>query len=303
LTYFCLSALTALQGPPAPALTFLNAFRDPAYVRGWLDAGPWDNPWNHSNRIMFLLRFLIHAHQGDGDNAWMDVYDGVLRYLEERQDAQTGLWHGTSGASVRAGVFAAYHFYPFFFWRGQRPRCAERILDSVLSIQHADGLFGEHQGGGACEDLDAIDMLVKFSLLTQYRSDDVRRSLERAFDRLLLLQNGDGGFPDRQVQRGELPRSWRRQIYERLSLDRFLDRPLLRPYEPYSGWNLVKARKGDSTIWGAWFRPLALALIQERFPDLRVGASAVGRSHALPCLGWHDSEAIIKMTDSSSSSW
>lgn len=293
LTYFALSALTALQREPLHPLSFLGEFRDTRYTHGWLDAGPWDNPWNHSNRIMFLLRFLIHAGRREQDDTWMQIFDFVLNYLDERQSPQTGLWHGTAEADVRAGVFAAYHFFPFYFWRGRCPRYAERILDAVLSIQYADGLFGEHQGGGACEDLDAIDTLVKFSLVTDYRADDIRQSLERALDRLLLLTNPDGGFPDRQVQAGEINRTWRRRIYDGLALGRFIHRPLLRPIEYYSGWYTLGARKGDSTLWAAWFRPLALALIQARFPELGKGATEDAAFHGFPCLGWHDQTFII----------
>jgi len=289
LTYFSLAALHALQEVPSHPLAFARRFLNPSFALGWVDGGPWDNPWNQSNRVMFLLRFLIHLATTEGEDAAWPVYDRLLDYLLERQNQETGLWHGTSHASVREGVFAAYHFFPFFFWRGRPVPHAERILDSTLAIQHADGLFGAEQGGGACEDLDAIDTLVKFSLVTNHRATEVRNALIRALDRLLLLQNPDGGFPDQPLQIGDLQRSLRRRVADRLGVTKVLNRPFLLPRTHYSGWRVMSAAKGEPTMWAAWFRPLAIRLILSRYPEL-IDFRMEGCFHGLPCLGWHDAK-------------
>ena len=287
LTYFSLTALHALQEVPSHPLAFARRFLNPSFALGWVDGGPWDNPWNQSNRVMFLLRFLIHLATKEGEDAAWLVYDRLLDYLLERQNQETGLWHGASHASVREGVFAAYHFFPFFFWRGRAVPHPERIIDSVLSIQHADGLFGEQQGGGACEDLDAIDTLVKFSLVTEHRATEVRNALIRALDRLLLLQNPDGGFPDQPLQASDLQRSLRRRVADGLGVTKVLNRPFLLPRTHYSGWQTMGAAKGESTMWAAWFRPLAIRLILARNPDLSE-SPIPGCFHSLPGLGWHN---------------
>ena len=287
LTYFSLAALHALQETPSHPLAFARRFLDPHFALGWVDGGPWDNPWNQSNRVMFLLRFLIHLATEEHENSAWPIFDRILDNLIERQSRETGLWHGTSNASVREAVFAGYHFFPFFFWRKRLVPHAERIIDSTLAVQHADGLFGAGQGGGACEDLDAIDTLVKFSLVTDHRAAEVRKALVRALDRLLLLQNSDGGFPDQPLQVGDLHRSLRRRVADGLGVTRVLKRPLLLPRIYYSGWQTMGAAKGGSTMWAAWFRPLAVRLILSRYPDL-TDSRMEGRFHGLPCLGWHD---------------
>lgn len=294
VTYFALSALTALGKRPLHALRFAERFLDRDYALGWVEAGPWHDPWNHSNRIMFLLRYLLHIAIHEDRVEAYQVYDAVLGELLRQQNPETGLWHGSANSDIQTAVYAAYHFFPFIFWRGILPPYAERIIDSTLSIQHADGLFAPQIGGGACEDLDAIDMLVKFSLVTDHRAKEVKRALFRAFDRILQLQKSDGGFPNYLLQ--PLPphdgKSFKRRIGEMIGLDVILGRPYKRvEMSYYSGWKRIKATRGDADMWAAWFRPLSLNLIVSRYPEL--GSLPEGaRFHKLPGLGWHDVACI-----------
>lgn len=292
LTYFCTSALESVALVPKHRLRFVQPFLNSQYTLGWLDGGAWDNPWNQSNQVMFLLHFLrLFAYTEKEDRA-MEVFDKVLDYLLDRQSRKTGLWHGTSNATTAEAVFAAYHFLPFFFWRGRAIPYQDKIIDSVLEIQHEDGLFGSYPGGGACEDVDAIDVLATISRLTDYREGDVRNCMERALKALLDLQNSDGGFPDHQIAPGEQLRTWRRKVLDLSGLSQVLKRPLPVPKEYYSSWYLFGSYKGSSTLWGTWFRPLAINIICSRFPCF-VSEPYNSVFHAVPCLGWHDVNAIM----------
>ena len=294
VTYFAVSALQALGQRCSYPLTFARRFCSEEFAMGWVEGGPWQDPWNHSNRIMFLLRFLIYLAEQDGHlEAWR-AFDAVINALLRQQNPATGLWHGFAGCSMRNAVYAAYHFFPFMFWRGIMPPYADRIIDSVLSIQHTDGLFGSAPGGGACEDLDAIDILAKFSLVTGYRARDVRAALGRASDRLFQLQKASGGFPNYvSSPNPHQARSFKRRLGESIGLDVILNRPF-RPSLSmvyYSGWHKVGAAKGEADMWAAWFRSLALSLIVSRYPEL--GSLPKGaRFHDLPSLGWHDEERV-----------
>jgi SAM-dependent methyltransferase len=292
ITYLALSALTALGERPSHPLRFAERFLDREFALGWVEGGPWHDPWNHSNRIMFLLRFLVHfAQNGEQPQAW-EVYDAVLKDLLLQQDPDTGLWHGFASCDRRTAVYAAYHFFPFMFWRGMLPPFADRIIDTALSIQHSDGLFGAGPGGGACEDLDAIDTLVKFSLVTDHRASDVQAALERAFDRILQIQRFDGGFPNYLAeQRADRRRSLKGRLAQLPGLHTVLSRSIGPAMTYYSGWRETGAERGTSDMWAAWFRPLALNLIASRHPDL--GPFPEGsRFHSLPGLGWHDEERV-----------
>lgn len=295
ITYFCLSALVSLGSEPRYPLKFAHRFLDLTSLRDFIDQGPWDDVWNQSNRVMFVLRYLIHLmDDADCAAAARIAFDDVLDDLDVRQDRETGLWFGDGPMDHRRGVFAAYHFLPFYLWRGRRPAHVDAMIDSVLGIQRPEGLFGASNGGGACEDLDAIDLLVNLTRLSDHRAADIRVSLQRAFDRILQLQREDGGFPNYLAREVEL--GWKRRLAIRLGLGEALERrrPIPRQESRYSGWSVVSTPLGESDQWGTWFRTLALNLIAGLSSEL--GSPPGGlRFHALPALGWHDPAVLERI--------
>ena len=292
ITYFSLAALSALGFRPQYRLTFALSLLESDGLRKHINDGPWRDIWNQSNRLMFVLRYLIHL-MGEPKYAASanSAFDTVLSEIEERQDSKTGLWFGEGVRDHRWGVYAAYHFAPFFLWRGRRLKRVDKIIDSVLGIQSPEGLFADSIGGGACEDLDAIDLLVKLSYLSDHRSEDVCLGLRRAFDRILQLQCGNGGFPN--YLRSLSAPSWKRRLVRRLGLSRTVERwrpiPLERSH--YSGWTAVSVLSGAPDMWGTWFRTLALNQIVEKMPVLGTPPENA-RFHSLPALGWHDQVAL-----------
>jgi SAM-dependent methyltransferase len=293
-SYFSIHALNALGARPDHRFKLIERLQDLQYLRGWLDGGPWHNPWLHSNTIMFALTFLQTDAAWHADEASAHAFDAILDYLDERQDPQSGLWQPDDEPDIANAVYAAYHFFPYYFWRGRQPRFADRIIDSVLSIQQPGGLFG----GGACEDLDAVHTLVMMSAISQHRRQDVRVALERCFWRLLQTQNVDGGFPN-YVAAPTLPKSLKRRLAERSGLMRLLPvsyqgQTAARLWH-YGGWRELACPFTESDSWSAWFRPLALRLIADSYPDLAGGAPA-GKYRSLPGLGWHDMSLICSAT-------
>ena len=295
-SYFSVHALEALGARPDHRFKLVERLHDLQYLRGWLDGGPWHNPWLHSNTIMFALTFLQTDAAWHSDQASATAFDAILDYLDERQDPQSGLWQPDDEPDVANAVYAAYHFFPYYFWRGRQPRFVDRIIDSVLSLQQPGGLFG----GGACEDLDAVHTLVLMTLVSGYRADDIRVALERCFWRILQCQNEDGGFSN-YVLTPVPAKSLKRRLAEQSGLIRFLPgqfqgRPPASNWH-YSGWKLLACPYTASDTWSAWFRPLVLRLIAETYPDL-AGEPPAGRYRSLPGLGWHD-QALIRSASTS----
>lgn len=290
-TYFGIHALSALGHRPRRRIEFTARLLDTAYLRGWLDGGPWQNPWLHSNTIMFALCFLHATAEATGDTASIQSFDELLRYLNERQDEHTGLWQPDDGIDQENAVYAAYHFFPYFFWRGYRPRFVEAIIDSTLGIQKADGLFAPGDGGGACEDLDAVHTLVMMSLMTNHRAEEIRIGLERCFHALLQVRQSDGGFLN--YRSPDPPKSLKRRVAETTRLDKLLGVPARRRLWRHSGWGVLSCPVNESDMWSAWFRPLSLKLIAARYPERFPGAQ-LGRYRALPGLGWHVPAAIAE---------
>jgi len=297
ITYFAVNAIDALGTVPVYPLGFAAEFLGSGRVTGWFDSLDWGDPWLESNRAMWLMFFLTYAMERDwrADSVQVALIE-ALDWLEDNQDPATGYWGTDRGASLFKGMAGAYHLYPFPLYFGRPVRHVERIIDSTLSLQAWDGLFVADGGGGACEDLDAVDILAKMSLVTDYRRADIMRALQRALSAVIDLQRSDGGFPyhGRQDPTAtdvlHLAFSRTRPAGGRLKALKRYVRPRRRQRTwSYSGLRHMTARIGESDMWSAWFRPLAICLCREGLgvPEPRQHCRTYRR---LPGLGWHTDE-------------
>jgi hypothetical protein len=293
-TYFALNALDAMRFRPGHALRFASPFVAPGYAEEWLEHLDWSNPWRESNMVMFIAGALYHRWRYEDDASAGEALQRVLDWLDGHQDPDSGLWGTRSGASLLHAMAGGYHFLPFYFVSGRCVRHAERIIDSTLSLQQPDGLFDPHGGGDACLDVDAIDVLVKLSLVTDHRRADVEAALERAYHGLLGNRDEDGGFC-RGRQRPYPDKSRKRRIVEGLGLDRLLGRPYEPPKEIwyYSDWTKMPFDIRRSDLWSTWFRSFGVALISTHLPA-RFPSDVRWKFRGLPALGWHDRDAIIR---------
>ena len=260
MTYFAIQALDALNMRPRHRLRFATRFNSPEAITDWLAGLDWSDAWLQSNRVMFVLAFLIYTAEVEGDNAAPQAYHTALDWLERTQDPRTGLWGTNVGASTLNGMAAAYHFLPFFEYVHRPLQMLNTLIDSTLSLQQADHLFGPTIGGGACEDLDAIDALLVASKYTRYRAGEVKRALLRAFWAIWNAQNADGGFG---YAMGEPGATYR-----------------------YSGWEALEIGLDAGDTWATWFRLLALATIQSAYPD-DVPHLGAWQFRRWPALGYH----------------
>ncbi len=299
-TDFALLALQALGVSPPHPLRVL-AKLEPQPWSAWLGSLDWSDPWLASNRVMFVLDFLLHeGRRGTRDTA--AEVTAILDELDARQDPATGLWHRDSAASRLSQMAATYHFLHFYTYLGRRPGFPERIIDATLALQDTDGLFTFFGGGGSCEDLDAVDLLCRCLLYTEHRRHEVERALARAHAALWENQNRDGGFcwakrgalslrklrhalrPSLlRVSAREAVRNGREKIDNQLAL-------LLRPSSlgwAYSGVEAMRIRLGDSDLWSTWFRLLAIAEIELTFPRLARAPRTRWTMRRLPGLGFY----------------
>lgn len=291
--YFALSALRAVSLRPQHSLGFLEPFLDRKYVNGWLDAGPWQDPWNMSNRVMFLLRFYLEQKDlvdTSLSDSLMSLFDFVLDYLDDLQDPTTGMWHGIHNAGDMTAAYSAYHFYPFYFFRHRRPRHIEATIEKCLALQSPDGHFSTFSEGGACEDLDVVAILVTHSLVAPHKAEEVKHSLLKAHEAILNIQNTDGGFPNYSFMRNPAP-SWKRRVASSV-FPSVSKRARMMSF--YSGWKKIGAYFGQSDLWGGWFRIFTINLIESRFPELFDERQP--NFHEYPCLGWHCQDAVQEPT-------
>ena len=259
MTYFAIQALDALGVAAVHPSHFLAQFESPGAIAAWLDRLDWSNPWLETNRVMFVLAGLIHRAEKEGNADAPGLYHQVLDWLDRAQDPQTGLW-GTQQASLLNKIAAAYHLVPFYEYVHRPVRCVSRIIDAALSLQQDDGLFGASPGGGACEDLDVIDLLATFTSQVNYRASDIKRSLIRGFWSVWNLQNADGGFP--YAARAS------RQTYR------------------FGSWAPLESDLRESDVFASWFRLMALETVRCTYPE---DLPEIGpwRFRRWPALGFH----------------
>jgi hypothetical protein len=261
-TYFALHALDALAAagasetpfrPPA-ALDFFEPFRDRRTLDTWLDGLGFDDFWFSSNYVMFLLFFALVCEGEQSPTAHR-----VLDYLDARQDPETGFWGTAQGASRFNGMAGAFHVYGFYRHLRRPIAYEDAAIRATLALQEKSGLFGD-AGGGACEDVDAIDILVKLRPGSPAQAREVSVALERALAGLARCRRPDGGY------------SWK-------SADAGAHHEIT-----YSGLERLRARSDESDVWSAWFRPLGIALAAEHLGSLGRWRPVFRR---LPLLGFH----------------
>ena len=187
---------------------------------------------------------------------------------------------------------ATFHFTFFYFYRSRPINYAERIIDSCLSLQETHGLFSGNAVGQTCLDYDAIDLLAKASLLTRYRSVDVRDAMNKASDALLTLSNDDGGFVNcKQKIRHFNDRKHR--LLRKVGLRRLVPASTrVRAEGDYTVcWKLLSCTASESNAFSTWFRMVSLYLTQ-------IGARSstmkpVPNFRSLPFLGYHTETTFL----------
>ena len=299
-TAFSLSALDALGMKTKYNFTFLNAFRGKEKILKFFKKIDWRNPWHESNKIMFLLQFFSYEYIViEKEDSLDDIYT-ILDCLDSAQDPKTGLWGTQFKASSFASMAAAYHFLIFYKYFNRKINFSEKISSSVFQLQMRDGLFHPFGGGGACEDLDAIDVIYKTSSGVNTESEE---SLKRAYRALLQNYDKNGGFcwakrptfpflvglkyfnPSLELFNIGMIKWIIKNNYIGSLIPFFKEKKI---YE-YSNWNLMKYHINLSDSWSTWFRLLSIATIERLLPDLKKHDIDY-KFRRLPSIGWMQSE-------------
>ena len=247
-TYFATMAMDMIEEKPQYSFGFLADLKDEESMKRWLRKQDFRDFWYTSNKIMFLLYFLTYEQERQSiDN------DGLLEYLfdflDSKQDPKTGFWGTQSGASLENGMFGAAHVYLYYDFHGRRINHQNRIVDNVVKLQNAHGLFG-FEVGGACEDYDAVEILSMLAKNSNRRHDLTMRTLDRTYDAIQRAQCKDGGF-SYSIDNRSVYRKFRDRITGK------------ERYYSYSGWDRMRAKRFRSDLWGTYFRVLTLAKIEK----------------------------------------
>ena len=272
-TSFVRGALHAMGSPARRPIRWVVNVVERMGVRTWLDGLPWNNPWLASNLDMFLGDFLLEwRHLAPADHRVVSAVQQYFEWHNEHQDARTGFWGSTS--DMLNAMAGAYHLVLHYDYAEQPLRHREAMIDAVLTLPWRDGLFVYGGGGGSCEDLDAIDLLVRLSRGCDHRAAEIRSVLLRAARRIASGDNADGGYGWRIVPQprraftalsnGDRELAWDIGVSWLYALK---VRSHLRSTHYYSSCRAYPYRVDRSDTWSTWFRPQALLLIARRYPE------------------------------------
>lgn len=298
LTTFCISAIRALGGRLRHPLKLLEreGLHERERVEQTLESLNWRNPWGAGNVAMFLgIMLIADAEYYDRQPSQDAAVKAFFDWHDSYQNPRTGFWGEGKINEYHNGLFGAYHQYLLYFYCGRPLSHQRRIIDRVISFQNIDGMFAPQLGGGACEDIDAIDTLVQCFLRTGYRRDDVERVLRESYRALVALELEEGGFVW-GIKRRYGPAMFMRVFLSILRVRdvhhwvflnrRFIREQQLNPLKPRhpEGWVSKPIPIDESDLFSTWFRVLAIAYIGMivKIPESDID----WRFLAAPGLGW-----------------
>lgn len=247
-TYFATIALDMMDEKPRYPFKFLEIIKDKLTLDSWLKKQDYVDFWYTSNKIMFLLYFLIYEQKRIGYNNH-EYINTIFNKLDDSQDNNTGFWGTQGGASLLNGMFGAAHIYLYYNFYNKEIKYKNTILENVLKLKNSYGLFGSKLGG-ACEDYNGIEIV---STLLKNSDTHLQKGIEefyKTYHIILKSQNEDGGFPYSIDNRN---------IFE-IIRDKLQNRNY---FYYYSDWNKMKSNSFKSDLWGTYFRVLTIAKIEK----------------------------------------
>ncbi len=244
MTNHIYAALASLGGVAPKPLALLTPFyREEIKIEDWLAQRNWNLSWSVGNEVLNIGTFLLYARDFHHEPRAGKLITRLLDWLDKYQNPQTGYWGTdcTSPVGKRQAMCGAYHEYILYAYEGRPIPKLEKVIDATLSLQNTGGGFGCDGKSGACEDIDAAFIFANACYRTDYRRDDIYRSMAQVLPAILEHQNPDGGF-----------------VYLRG-----------KPYQ--YGVPLMSSDADQSCMFPAWFRFLSLAVIGQILTDQEIG--------------------------------
>jgi len=180
-----IGALGPLGGKQKYPVRLYDALDSVEKVRPWLEKIDWRNQWGGSH--LFWGGMHCFSCSSRCSQAWREA---VFAWLDANLDPKTGWWRqGVPQARPGIeGLGGGAHIWPIYQHHRHRFPYPERVIDSILAMQKADGCWLQYTN---YLDLDALYGLAYMkSLVPDYRKDDVARA---------VAKHGEGltkAFPD-----------------------------------------------------------------------------------------------------------
>lgn len=187
------------------------------------------------NAIFNICTTLQFQRDFFNDSNASAALDDIFNWLDLNVDCQSGSWGYCDENNMEAVSRLqqiAYHIYAAYIYDDRVIPHANKIIDLTLKVQNKFGGFSSQLCASACEDMDAVFLLVMLERkYTKYRNDDVNEALKKVFRWYFVNQNENGGFVFRKNESF-----------------------------PY-GHQLMTSVSNESNLFATWFRSLAIAYI------------------------------------------
>lgn len=263
-TAHVLPALKILGLVPRYPLHFVKPFLDINFLKQWLDKRDWTKAWIEGNDLLFVGQFLIFLNEDENNSKAKDSISVLLNWLDSQIDLNTGLW-GTNGyCDVFNAVYGAYHQLLIYYYLNHDVLSKKNLINAVLSLQHFDGGFSKNWGGGSCEDVDSIDILVNMFKKTSHNHEKIITALKKASYSVLRRMTSEGGF-----------------LYKRGA--EFM----------HNGMEYTYAPANRANMFSTWFAVHTLFLISEVI-DLPCTRGIEYQFNKSCSMGWHSKDNLKK---------
>jgi len=142
-------------------------WRDLDIIESWLDSFNWfsSSSCDIDNKIMNIGCLLQYSRDEWDDNQAHDAIEFIKQYLLEKINPSTGIWtsdNPDNPEQLSRMVQFSYHLFPLFFYDNYYEFDCNQIIGLVLKTQNKFGGFGVKSNSSACEDMDSIDLLIRF---------------------------------------------------------------------------------------------------------------------------------------------
>lgn len=242
LTSFALEILRTKNTTPTYPIKWLNTTSFPT----WLYQRNFSDPWKEGNRILFVGELLLsNCHSGVSRSEAIESTDQsvdpiarptgslqddkkkmlnqMMSWLDETVNPSTGFW---GSGDLYPAMLGAYHQYILYKKTNRQPPYIHAAVTNTLDLQQPDGLFRRYGYGGACEDMDAVEILKQgYPFVDTHTQERIQNVFNIVHAKLTHTQREDDGFA----------------------------------YNPYialtySGIPLLACAKGESDLFSTWFR-------------------------------------------------
>lgn len=232
-------ALRRLDAKPKFAFSFLERMKDPDNVIAFLEELDFQKIWGTSNIIMNYGVTMQYARDYMGE-PFSDSLIAMEEWLIKRIKKDCAMWQEMPLESINTlyeTIRGAYHIYPILLYDNIKIPYFERVIPYLLRSQNPYGGFDKNKYSSACDDIDAIDPLVRCSIEKgKQKNVKIRFALKRARRHVITNRNQDGGF-----------------VFSRNSSF------------TYGGASQLSSKSNESNLFGTWFRLLSLILIDTFF--------------------------------------